>query len=90
MTPELTETLKYLHLGGLLAHWDEYLKLAADKNFSHSRLLTYVLEEECPAQTRKRPPPPAETRPHSRTAAHRDLSLRAPAQAQPEEAHGPL
>src|SRR5271157_6428115 len=46
MTPELTETLKYLRLGGLLAHWDEYLKVAADKNFSHTRLLTYVLEEE--------------------------------------------
>jgi DNA replication protein DnaC len=47
MNKELTETLKYLHLGGLLAHWDEYLKLAADKGFSHTRLLTYVLEEEC-------------------------------------------
>ena len=47
MNKELTETLKYLHLGGLLAHWDEYLKVAADKNFSHTRLLTYVLEEEC-------------------------------------------
>jgi DNA replication protein DnaC len=47
MTEELAQTLKYLRLGGLLAHWDEYLKLAADKNFSHSRLLTYVLEEEC-------------------------------------------
>lgn len=41
MNKELTETLKYLHLGGLLAHWDEYLKLAADKGFSHTRLLTY-------------------------------------------------
>jgi DNA replication protein DnaC len=47
MNKELTETVKYLHLGGLLAHWDEYLKLAADKGFSHARLLTYVLEEEC-------------------------------------------
>ena len=32
--------LKYLRLGDLLAHWDEYLKLAADRNFSHARLLT--------------------------------------------------
>jgi DNA replication protein DnaC len=47
MNKELTETLKYLHLGGLLAHWDEYLKLAAGKGFSHTRVLTYVLEEEC-------------------------------------------
>lgn len=47
MTKELTEMLKYLRLGGLLAHWEEYLKLAADQNFSHTRLLTYVLEQEC-------------------------------------------
>jgi DNA replication protein DnaC len=47
MTKELTERLKYLRLGGLLAHWEEYLQLAADQNFSHTRLLTYVLEQEC-------------------------------------------
>jgi DNA replication protein DnaC len=47
MTKELTDLLKYLRLGGLLAHWEDYLKVAADKNFSHTRLLTYVLEEEC-------------------------------------------
>jgi len=47
MNKELTETLKYLRLGGLLARWDEYLHLAADQGFSHARLLTYVLEEEC-------------------------------------------
>jgi DNA replication protein DnaC len=47
MNPDLTETLKYLRLGGLLAHWDEYLKLAAEKRFSHTHLLTHVLEEEC-------------------------------------------
>ena len=46
MNKELIETLKYLRLGGLLAHWDDYLKLAADKRFSHARLLTHVLEEE--------------------------------------------
>jgi DNA replication protein DnaC len=46
MNKELVETLKYLRLGGLLAHWDDYLKLAADKGFSHARLLTHVLEEE--------------------------------------------
>ena len=46
MTKELTAILKYLHLGGLLAHWDEYLKLDADKGFSHTRLLTHVLEAE--------------------------------------------
>ena len=46
LNPELIETLKYLRLGGLLAHWDEYLKLAAEKGFSHARLLTHVLSEE--------------------------------------------
>jgi hypothetical protein len=38
MNKELIETLKYLRLGGLLAHWDEYLKLAAEGRFSHARL----------------------------------------------------
>src|ERR1039457_5280102 len=47
MKDELIKTLKFLHLNGLAAHWDEYLKQAADSNFSHTRLLTYVLEEEC-------------------------------------------
>jgi DNA replication protein DnaC len=46
LNPELIEALKYLRLGGLLAHWDEYLKLAAEKGFSHARLLTHVLSEE--------------------------------------------
>ena len=46
LNPELIETLKYLRLGGLLAHWDEYLKLATEKGFSHARLLTHVLTEE--------------------------------------------
>ncbi len=30
-----------------MAHWDAYLKEAAQGRFSHARLLTYVLEEEC-------------------------------------------
>lgn len=46
MTKELTDLLKYLRLGNLLARWEDYLKLAADKNFSHARFLTHVLEEE--------------------------------------------
>lgn len=46
LNPELIETLKHLRLGGLLAHWDQYLKLAAEKGFSHARLLTHVLTEE--------------------------------------------
>jgi DNA replication protein DnaC len=47
MNKELIETLKYLRLGGLLVHGDEYLKLAAEGRFSPARLLTHVLEEEC-------------------------------------------
>lgn len=43
---QLAGKLKYLRLGGLLAHWDEYLKLAAKKRMSHARLLTYIIEEE--------------------------------------------
>jgi DNA replication protein DnaC len=46
MNEEITAKLKYLRLGGLLAHWDEYLQLAADKNFSHGHLLTHLVEEE--------------------------------------------
>ena len=46
MDNELAGKLKYLRLGGVLAHWDEYLKLAAKKRFSHTRLLTHILEEE--------------------------------------------
>jgi DNA replication protein DnaC len=47
MDDETVKALKYLRLGGLLAHWDEYLTLARKQNFSHVRLLQYVLEQEC-------------------------------------------
>jgi DNA replication protein DnaC len=47
MTEELAAKLKYLRLGALLAHWDEYLKLAAGQRLSHGRLLTHVIDEEC-------------------------------------------
>lgn len=46
MNDELAVKLKYLRLRGLLAHWNDYLKLAADKGFSHGRLLRYIVEEE--------------------------------------------
>jgi len=46
MDEELKRKLKDLRLGGLLAHWDEYLTLAADQRFSHARLLAHVLEQE--------------------------------------------
>jgi DNA replication protein DnaC len=46
MTEELTDMLKYLRLGNLLAHWEDYLKLPADKNLSHARWLTHLIEQE--------------------------------------------
>src|SRR6266704_1585745 len=51
MDDELTKTLKYLRLSGLMAHWDEYLALAQKQRFSHVRLLRYVLEEEFKIRT---------------------------------------
>jgi DNA replication protein DnaC len=46
MNEEQTEKLKFLRLGGLLAHWDDYLQLAAKKRLSHGGLLTHVIDEE--------------------------------------------
>lgn len=46
MDDELQNILKHLRLGGLLAHWDEWLAEAGRKRFSHERLLRYVLEAE--------------------------------------------
>ena len=46
MDEELRKILKYLRLGGLLAHWDELLAEARHGRFSHERLLRHVLEAE--------------------------------------------
>lgn len=46
MNDQLIEKLKYLHLSGLIAHWDDYVKMAADKRWSQTHLLTHVVEEE--------------------------------------------
>jgi DNA replication protein DnaC len=46
MTEALAEKLKYLRLGGLLTHWDDYLKMGAEKRLSHGALLTHLIEEE--------------------------------------------
>lgn len=43
---ETIKTLKYLRLGGLLAHWNEYLALALKQRFSPVHLLQHVLAEE--------------------------------------------
>jgi DNA replication protein DnaC len=46
MNDETVQALKYLRLGGLLAHWDEYLTLARKQSFSHVRWLEYILAQE--------------------------------------------
>ncbi len=46
MNEELTKMLKYIRLSGLLTNWDHHLKIAQKGNFSHVRLLKYVIEEE--------------------------------------------
>ncbi|HEX8816518.1 MAG TPA: ATP-binding protein [Terriglobales bacterium] len=46
MDEELRKKLKSLRFRGLLAHWDEYLALAEQKEFSHVRLLRHVVDEE--------------------------------------------
>ncbi|MBW2438479.1 MAG: ATP-binding protein [Deltaproteobacteria bacterium] len=46
MDEELSQKLKYLRLGGLLANWQRYLTLAQKGNYSHTRLLEYIVEQE--------------------------------------------
>lgn len=46
MDEELIKMLKYIRLGGLLANWDRYLSTAQKGNYSHVRLLKYVIEQE--------------------------------------------
>lgn len=46
MDEELIKMLKYIRLSGLLTNWDHHLKIAQKGNFSHVRLLKYVIEEE--------------------------------------------
>lgn len=46
MDEQLVNMLKYIRLPGLLINWDQYLKTAQKGNFSHVRLLRYIIEEE--------------------------------------------
>lgn len=46
MDEALVRKLKYLRLGGLLANWDKLLTVARRGNYSHARLLEYVIEQE--------------------------------------------
>ena len=51
MDDETVKMLKFLRLSGLHAHWDEYLALAQKQDYSHVRLLKYILEQECKTKT---------------------------------------
>ncbi len=46
MDEQITEMLKYIRLRGLLTNWDRYIEMAREKDFSHTRLLKYIIEEE--------------------------------------------
>ncbi|MBR9986970.1 MAG: ATP-binding protein [Desulfosarcina sp.] len=46
MDDKREQMLKYIRLGGLLANWDRYLSIAQKGNYSHARLLEYVVEQE--------------------------------------------
>lgn len=46
MDEQITEMLKYIRFRGLLANWDRYIEMARKENFSHVRLLKYIIEEE--------------------------------------------
>ncbi len=46
MDEKLTQMLKYLRLSGLLTNWDRYLEIAQKGNYSHARMLEYVIEQE--------------------------------------------
>ena len=46
MDEKLIKMLKYIRLSGLLANWDRYLSIAQKSNYSHARLLKYIVEQE--------------------------------------------
>jgi DNA replication protein DnaC len=46
MDEQLKQILKYIRLGGLLSNWEQYLSTAQKGNYSHARLLKYVVEQE--------------------------------------------
>jgi len=46
MDEQQEQMLKYIRLGGLLANWDRYLSIARKGNYSHARLLKYIVAQE--------------------------------------------
>ena len=46
MDEDIEKKIKRLRMSGLLANWDEYLRLAGKGSWSHARLLGHVVAEE--------------------------------------------
>ncbi len=46
MDERTTEMLKFIRLWGLLAHWDRYIEVAGEHDFTPEQLLKYVVERE--------------------------------------------
>ena len=46
MNEALSQKLKYIRMSGLLTNWDSYLATARKGNYSHVRLLEYIINEE--------------------------------------------
>jgi DNA replication protein DnaC len=46
MDEQLKKKVKYIRLNGLVDNWEHYLDVARRGNYSHCRLLRYIIEEE--------------------------------------------
>lgn len=46
MDEQLEKKIKYIRLNGLGDNWEHYLEVAHRGNYSHSRFLKYIIEEE--------------------------------------------
>ena len=46
MNENLLKMLKYLRLTGIINNWDYYQEIASKNNFSHTRFIEYIIEEE--------------------------------------------
>lgn len=46
MDEQLKKKVQYIRLNGLVENWAHYLEIARRGNYSHSRLLKYIIEEE--------------------------------------------
>lgn len=46
MNEKLLKILKYLRLTGLINNWDHYLEVASKDNFSNTRLIEFIIEQE--------------------------------------------